>query len=230
MTTVNELLSLALKDIGVIASGETMDPSTQSDALATFNQMIGQWQVQKMFVTGQHQVSFPVNGSQTYTIGPGAAVDVPLPASVDAAFWRFNNVDYPVSVLESFEDYENITLKTLASAVPTAIYFQRNYPTGTLYVWPQPSAGTLNLVLRDVLPTYTNATSDISVPDEYALAMRFSLAELLLTTFGMPPRADISALASRARKVMKRNNLSIPMMGQPQGPLSNGRFSIYTGQ
>lgn len=230
MTTASDIINQALKDAGIIASGETADASTFNDAADLLNQMIGQWQVDKVCVPGQHQQSVAINGSQTYTVGPGATVDVPLPVTVDSAFYRLGSIDYPVTVLDSFEDYESITLKTITGTLPDVVFYQRSYPTGSLYVWPQPNSGTLNLVLRDVLPTYSDTTADISVPAEYALAMRFSLAELLIVTFSMPQRPDIERQAAKARKKLKRNNLSVPMMGQPQELLNNGRFSIYSGQ
>lgn len=230
MTTVNDLITGALRDVGVIASGESPSADDAADSLEVFNQMIGQWQVLKMYVTGQHRVSFTATGAQTYTVGPSATVDIQLPVSIDSAFYTLNGIDYPVHVLTSFEDYEDITLKVLTGTIPSAVFFQRSAPTGTLYVWPQPNTGTLNLVVRDVLDTYTDLTTDITVPAEYALAMRLSLAELLLTAYSLPPRPDIAFQAAKARKVIKRNNLNIPMMGQPQELLNNGRFSIYTGQ
>lgn len=230
MTTANDIINLALKDAGIIAAGETADADTFNDALTTFNQMIGQWQVDKVYVTGQQKVGFTATGAQVYTIGPGAAIDVPLPVDIDEATYTLGSIDYPVRLINSFEDYQNITLKSITGTIPSAIFYQRNYPTGNLYVWPQPGTGTVNLVVRDVLSTYTDSTADIDVPPEYALAMRFSLAELLIITFGQQMRPDIAMQAAKARKKLKRNNLSIPILGQPQELLSTGRFSIYTGQ
>jgi hypothetical protein len=230
MTTVSDLIQLALKDLNVLAPGEALSSEDAADALATLNMMLGQWQVQKLYVVGQRLVTFACTGAQTYAIGPSAAVDTVLPASVDSAQYTLNGITYPVSVLNSREDYENITLKSIAGTLPTAIFFQRDYPLGTIYVWPQPSVGSITLVTKDVLTEYASLSDDTAVPPEYALAMRFSLAELLMPTFGVGPRPDIVANAIKARKVMKRNNLSIPLMGQPQEVLNNGRFSIYSGQ
>lgn len=230
MTTANDLISQALKDINVLAAGETLSPEDASDALAMLNQMLGQWQAQKIYVYGQRIVSFNCDGSQSYAIGPGQTIATTLPTAIDSATYNLNGITYPVTVLDSREDYENITLKAISATIPSAIFFQRDWPTGAIYVWPQPAGGSINLVTRDVLTTYTSLSDDVAVPPEYQLAMRFSLAELLMPTYGAGPRPDIAAMAARARKVMKRSNLNLPIMGQPQGVLHNGRFSIYTGQ
>ncbi|MGE5650943.1 MAG: hypothetical protein ACM34A_12170 [Bacillota bacterium] len=231
MTTAADIINMALKDIGVIASGETASAEDAADALMTLNQMIGQWQAQKSYVTGQQAISFNVTGEQTYSIGSGADINTTLPVAIDSAFYRLNGIDYPVDVLNSFEDYENITLKTITGTIPSAIFYRRDYPNGTIYVWPQPQTGSINLVTRDNLPTYAALTDPLNVPAEYELALRYSLAELLLVSFPQAtPRMDVVSMAQRARRVMKRNNLNIPMMGQPQEVLSNGRFSIYSGR
>lgn len=230
MTTVNDIITAALKDINVLGAGETASSEDAADALTMLNQMLGQWQAQAVYVYGQRLVTFNCDGSQTYAIGPGATVDTTLPTAIDSANYVLNNISYPVAVIESREDYQNITLKTIVGTIPSAIFYQRDWPQGTIYVWPQPGTGSLVLVCKDVLTQYTSLADDTNVPPEYALAMRFSLAELLMPTYGVGPRPDIVAMATRARKVMKRNNLNIPMLGQPQEVLNNGRFSIYTGQ
>lgn len=230
MTTVIDIITLALKDINVLGTGETAPAADASDCLSTLNQLLGQWQAQKMLVTGQHDVSFSATGAQTYTIGTGQAINAPLPVTIDQAFYRLNGVDYPLAVLSSFEDYENITMKTLAGTIPSVVFLQRGATTGTVYVWPQPSTGAIHLTLRDVLDTYASLSDTLTLPAEYLLALRYSLAEQVMPSYGVGPRPDIVALAARARRVLKRLNTQIPMMGQPPELIGNGRFSVYSGQ
>lgn len=230
MTTVSEIVKDALQDLNVYGPSDSVSAHDAQYCLRALNKMISQWQVQKMFVPGQHTQSFPCNGQQVYTIGPSAQIDTTLPVTVDAAYYRLNNIDYPLTVLHSFEDYSNITLKELDGTIPNVVFFQRQWPQGNVYVWPQPSQGQIFLVLRDILQQYESLTDDIEVPQEYALAMQYSLEEKIARTFGRQVTPDLRVDAKTARDVLKRNNIDIPMMGMPQGILSNGRFSIYTGQ
>lgn len=230
MPTVNEIIIDALQDLNVYGPGDAISAHDQQFCLRMLNKMISQWNAKKMYVLGQQIVEFPCDGSVSYSIGPAAVVNVPLPVSVDAAYYRLNNIDYPISALTSFEDYSNITLKQIAGTIPNAIYYQREWPEGVIYVWPQPSQGSIRLVVRNILSTYESMPETISVPPEYALAMQFSLEELIARTFGRVVTPDLKLDAKNARDTMKRNNLSIPMMGMPAGILTNGRFSIYTGQ
>lgn len=230
MATVNEIITDALQDLNVYGPGEAISAHDQQYCLRMLNKMISQWQTKKMMVMGQFSLPFNCNGQVQYTIGPGAEIDVPLPATVDSAFFRLTNIDYPVEVLTSYEDYVNITLKQIAGSIPTCIFYNRNYPTGIIYIWPQPSVGQVFLTVRDVLTKYVSMTDTITFSDDYALALQFSLEELIARTFGRTVTPDLKLDAKNARDVVMRNNLSIPRMGMPDGILSDGRFSIYTGQ
>lgn len=230
MTTVSEIIQDALQDLNVYGASDPISAHDAQFCLRALNKMISQWQVQKMFVPGQHTEAFACTGQQVYTIGPGAQIDVDLPATVDAAFYRLNGIDYPLTVLNSLEDYANITLKELTGTIPNVVFFQRQWPTGNVYVWPQPGEGDIFLVLRDVLTQYASLSDDIEVPPEYALALQYSLEEKIARPFGRQVTPDLKIDAKNARDIVRRNNIDIPMMGMPQGVLGNGRFSIYTGQ
>jgi hypothetical protein len=230
MTTVSEIITDALQDLNVYGSN---DPITDADArkcLRMLNKMLAQWQARKMYVTGQRDVSFAMTGAVSYAIGDGQTVDTPLPGQIDACFYRLNDIDYPVTVLNSYEDYANITLKQIVGTIPNAIFFQRSYPSGAIYVWPQPAVGEIHLITRDIVSQYTSLTDTVTLPPECALAVQFSLEELIARPFGRQVTPDLKLDAKNARDVMKRVNLNIPMMGVPQELLQNGRFSIYTGQ
>lgn len=214
MTTVIDIVKLSLKDINVLGSAETPDADVSADCLATLNQMIGQWQVQKLYVYAQKVISAPMTGAQTYTIGSGGVINVPLPARIDSAVWRMDGIDFPVRVLQSLQEFESIGIQTL-SGNPWFIFYQRNYPLGIINVWPQPTSGSLRMVTREQLTQYTTLTADLDVPDEYVLAMRYSLAELISPMFGIAAPNNIIALARNARRVMKRNNTEILPLDMP---------------
>lgn len=226
MTTVIDIIKLALKDINELGSSETPDAELSADCLATLNQMIAQWQTQKLYVFAQKVVSFPVDGSQTYSIGTGATINTPLPSRIDSAVWRNNGVDIPIGVMQSLQEYEMINVKTL-NGTPQVICYQRSYPLGTVYVWPQPSVGEIRLVVRDAMPIYTSLTNDMAFPDEYALAIRFSLAELMAISFGKSASQVVIKYAADARRVMKRVNTSVLGMWMPFGVPPTDRYDIY---
>lgn len=215
MTTVAELISLSLRDIGVLGEGQTASGTTMDDALTTLSQMLGLWQADKLYVYAQKEVVVTLTGATTYTMGTGGVINSPRPIQIDAAFWRSNGIDHPIEVMQSYEDYVRIGNKTLTGAAPCALCYVPAYPLGTLYVYPTGAIGTLHLITRTDLPALTSLTDDVAIPPEYHAALRYSLSEYLATTFQAPLRPDIPALASRARKIIKRNNVSVSLARMP---------------
>lgn len=215
MTTVAELISLSLRDIGVLGEGQTASGDTIADALTTLGQMLGLWQADKLYVYAQKEVVATLTGATSYTFGAGGAINAPRPISVDAAFWRSNGQDYPVEVMQSYDDYVRIGNKTITGSSPCALCYVPAYPLGTLYVYPTGANGELHLITRTDLPALSSLTDDIVIPPEYHGALRYSLSEYLSTTFQTPLRPDIPALASRARKIIKRNNVHVPLSRMP---------------
>lgn len=228
MTTVARILELALKDAGVLGDGETASAEMSLDAFDTLKQMVSQWQIDGLMVYASAEVSFAATGAQSYTIGSGGDVNATRPAEVTGAFWRDGSTDYQLDVLTSFEDYQRISSKSDAGA-PEAVCYDPDYALGTLYVWPKPSSGTFYLTVRSPLPSYASTTESLSVPGEYEMALRYSLAELLPASFQLQVRPDIAALAGKARKLVKRNNLRIPSLQMPSAIPSHGGYDINRG-
>jgi hypothetical protein len=227
-TTVGDLLTLAMKDIGYLAANETASAGDLADAFATFKQMLGQWQIDGLMVYANAQVSFPLTGALSYAIGEGATVDAPRPSDVAFAFWRYGGHDYPLAVLQSDEEYQAICSKSLTSQ-PDAVRYSPTYPSGTLYVWPVATTGEIHLTVKLPQTQFTSVTNELGMPLEYEFAVRFSLAEVLAATFSMALRSDVAALARKARRILKRNNLAIPQLGMP-GALVRQGFNIAAGE
>ena len=228
MTTVAEIISLTLRDVGVLGEGQTASADTIGDSLTTLGQMLGLWQVDGLYVYAQKEVVATLTGATSYTIGTGGDIGSVRPVKVDAAYWRTNGEDYPVEVIQSYQDYALIGNKTLSGAAPCALCYVPSYPLGTLHVYPNGSDGALHLIMRTDLPALSELTDTLVIPPEYHAAIRYSLAEFLSTTFQTPLRPDIAAMATRARKIIKRNNVNIPLSTMPAA-LCRSTYSIERG-
>lgn len=216
MAAVIDIINQALKDLGVIGDGQTANDEQINGAFVTLNQLLGQWQAESLHVYAQQTVSFVPTGAAGYTIGAGGAIDISRPVRVDAAYLRTGGVDYAIEVMQSPEDYARIASKS-ESGMPCALLYTPSYPLGSLQLYPQPTGGEVYLVIRTQLPAYLSAADDIAVPPEYALALRYSLAELLSAENQTPLRPDVVALARKARAIIRRNNVRIPLLAMPAG-------------
>jgi len=226
MATVTELITQSLKDASVVGEGDSASSETMTDAFAIFQQMMGEWQENGMNVYSQVTSSFNPTGAVSYTVGIGGDISITRPEKIDNIYWRLNNMDIPIELFSTYEEYLDVTNKTV-TGVPSMGFYLPSYPMGTLYIFPQPSSGAIFLTRSEVLPTFTSITDTIVLPAKYILPIRFSLAELFSVTFQTVISPAVSAMANRYRVSLRKSNARVPTLDLPAFTL--GRFNINTG-
>lgn len=229
MTTVTDIIKQSLKDIGVIGGREVPTDDEMQDGMDALNQMLSVWRTSDLIVYCQKQVTISTTGVQSYTVGTGGDIDIERPVTVDAMYWRLNNVDTSLKPIHSFEDYQDISLKALAS-VPNVFYYRPDYPLGQLFVWPIPTSGSLVMTIKQVMPQYLTIQDDISLPPEYEACIRFNLAVWCASSFGKDAPPRISQLAQSTLRAVKRLNTQLKTMRMPDEVMRNSYFNIYSGQ
>lgn len=237
MATVSKLVNLALKDAGVIGSGQTAEAEDAATALDTLNQMLAQWRTSQLEVYALQNLIIPiVTNKMSYTVGPGGDLDVERPHSVSFAAWRngTNQSDllYPLRLMKTLESWQRITIQPLTNW-PSSLLYEPTYPLGTVYIWPQPSWGQIELTVKAFLPSNVVIGDDIMLPPEYDLPIRFNLAKLLCSAFGSPLRPDIAQIAASSLRTLKRANTRVRDLQMPAGTPSGqgiGRLNIIDNQ
>jgi hypothetical protein len=158
------------------------------------------------------------------------------PLQINSAFVRINTnsngmpivnggLDYPISVL-ALQDYEMIGLKTLSGPWPKAIYFNPGADTGNLFVWPNPSQGEMHLFANTIFSRYNTLYDTISLPQGYAMALRWCLAERLMPMYGKASQVQIAMItgyAAQAKATIKRNNMTPLQVARYPDALMNTR-------
>ena len=158
------------------------------------------------------------------------------PLNIDSAFVRVNTtsngqpitgggLDYPMSVL-ALQDYEMIGLKTLSGPWPKAVYFNAGSDSGNLFIWPSPSQGELHLFANTLFSRYDSMYEDLTLPQGYAMCLRWCLAERLMPMYGKASPTQITMIqtfAGQAKATLKRTNMS---------PLQTARYpdALLTGR
>lgn len=152
------------------------------------------------------------------TFGSGAITTSAVrPLRINSALVRIttsgSTLDYPVAVI-NVEEYELIGLKTLNGPWPRALYYQPSEPVGVLTYWPNPSqSAEMHLFCDSVLNKFATLTDTVTLPQGSNLAIRFSLAELLMPEFGKKDPEQIQMImkqASEGRAWLKRTNMNPP--------------------
>lgn len=238
MTTARDIITLALKNAGVLGVGQTASAEDMNDSFTLMNDMLAQWQLKRWLIWHLLDLSCVSTGAQTYSIGPGQTINYGArPNRLEAAYLRQivqsqpNQVDYPVILLESREDYSNIALKQLQSFASYAFY-DSTYPFGTIYFWPLPNANIyeIHVLVKEVLNQFANLNSVVNLPLEYKPCIHYNLARRLRSAYRLPPDPEITALAKDALNVIRGANTQIPRLRMPADVTRPGIYNYFSDQ
>lgn len=242
MTTPLDLISLALLDAGVIGVGQTANSEDTNNAFTRLTWLLQQWQRKRFLVFQMQELTLASTGAQSYTVGPGGQFAVPVrPDRLDnGCFFRQlvqsspNQVDYPLELIESWEDYSRIALKKL-STFPAYVFYDPGYPLGTVYFWPVPQAGIyeMHILTKITLSTLFSSLTvplDAILPNEYFQALYLSLAEILRTAYRLPVDPILVQRAKEAREVLRGANTALARLRMPDSMVRPGVYNPFSDQ
>jgi hypothetical protein len=229
--TGRDAVTAALKAIGALASGESLEASSATDGLAEMNRMLGTWSNQKLLIHAitQETPLTLTGGDSTVTMGTSGDITT-RPIAIEKAVIRDGSTDYPVDIL-TLEQYASIPDKSTQSTYPTALYDDGGYPQRTLTLYPVPSAAkSLVLWTKRALTSIASLDTSVSLPPGYEDAIVYNLAVRLAPHYGRPLDAMIVKLADDGIACIKRANHR-PMYLTVDSALRSrgGRYNINTG-
>lgn len=270
MTTAGDIVNAALEDVGVLAVGQTALAEDMNGGLVRLNRMIGQFNRRRWLIFHLVDVICQTTGDESYTIGQGAQLNVPRPDKIEnGCFFRqfvsgpagaafnddFNDdfvheqtsngfsVDYPLTILESREDYNKIALKAMQSW-PSFIYYDAaytlrtpiaggsvQYPCGNIIINPVPTPGQfeLHILVKDVLNTFAVPSTELVLPPEYEEALEYNLALRLCAKYQIEVPVAVAGLARAALATIRSANSQVPLLQLPGDLVGNGgRYNVYS--
>lgn len=140
----------------------------------------------------------------TYTI-PGDFA-IPRPLRINGAYTRINNLDFPIDVYTTQDEYNAILYKSQPGPWPTVAWYNNAYPYGLLNVFQTPgSAGELHLFTDTILSNLT-LTQTMIMPQGYARALKWCLAREICAEYGYPISPAIKKLAAESLAMIKALN------------------------
>jgi hypothetical protein len=228
MATPGDLIKRALRDAGVLGVGQNASAEDANDAFDKINSMLAQWNLRRWLVYHLTDTAVVSTGATSYTVGPGGAFNIPRPDRIEGAYIRQTNtgqsVDYPVRILEAYEDYARIGLKSLVT-LPSDVFYDAGFPLGTLHFYPSPNASIyeMHILTKAVLSAFTSLTQVIALPPEYEEALIYNLAVRLRPAYQMAPDPTVTQLAKAALNSIKNAKMPAALSGH------GGRFNVYTG-
>ncbi len=243
--TARDIISLAMKEAGVLGVGQTLLAEDVNDGFIYLQRMMKQFQFRRWLVPSLQDIFAPGNDLISNTIGPGGYWNVnPRPPLIQAGyFFQLNTGQTPISLplvrIDSYEDYARITVKHLNTQPEYFFYDNQNDVTkdvtgaplpglGNVFIWPIPSPFyEIHLIIRSGLAWPETVDSICILPDEYLEAIHFNLALRFCSAYGMEPKRSTIALGKSALSTIRVANAQIPQLSMPSGLKSGKAFSLW---
>lgn len=234
---VQDAISYAQRVAGILGVGQTALPQDTADAQTALSLMLQQWRQKRWLVFRLNTTTVPLLvGKASYTVGPAATPNPDFvtdgnfrPANIQSCYLRQTAglgpntfpLDFPMRIIQSRQDYDRISLKSLQSW-PSAIYYDPTIPNATMYIWPIPIQNLFSLYIAwqtaiDVAGEQGLATDlETLLPAETQEAIIYNLAQRLITNYKLPPDANVADMAKATLNTLRQVNFAIPESQIPE--------------
>lgn len=241
--TALDIVTDALLEIGAYGPGENLSNEDAQIALRRFNSILDQWSARKLEAYAQTFNLYTITPNhQPHLIGPGlsapdwAATQRPVKiVGADVVLSASNPAtDIPLLIKDD-QWWLNNRTKSVTSILPTHLYYSPDFPNGSVYLWPIPTAANqIRLETWGLLSQMAALTTAFVNPPGYRRAITLTLAEDLCVPFKQTDLLEAIAIkASRARAIIIGPNSAAPTIetvdsGQPNTN-TRGGFNWMTG-
>ena len=233
-TTAGDIITGALRLIGVVAEGESPSPESAADALSAMNQMIESWNTERLavFSTQDQVFSWPAS-TISRTLGPTGNFVGNRPILVDDSTYfkdPTTGVSYGLKLINQ-QQYNGIALKTVTSTYPQVMWVNMTFPNIDMYIYPVPTRVLeFHFVSVQELTQPAVLATPILFPPGYFRCFRYNLACELAPEFGVEPSRQVSRIAMTSKRNLKRINNPDDLMSIPYSIVgTRQRYNIYAG-
>lgn len=190
--TRDELVTQAIKRLGVIAKGQTPDAEDLAEGAVSLKALISFFRTKGLFLWKRTRYTItPVANTTTYEIGVGKTVNTPYPLKVDDAFSTYSTgfVNVPIDIISEME-YNRLPTNS-SSGQPLKLSYTPKKDYGEIRIWPKPDATvsanyTFTLVYQEPFNFPETGTDTLDFPEEWYLPIIYKLAVLLAPLWGIP--------------------------------------------
>ena len=210
--TQEQIITSALRKLGVLELGDVVDSDSYSNASTALNLMIKMWAVDGLKIWTINELTLPLVSTKTsYVIGPGGDLVTDKPLKLIQAWLRnisvTPNIDTPMQIL-SKQEY-NILGSKSSTGTSNSVFLDPRVTTSTLYVYLTPDVATstnyqMHLVVQRMMSDI-NLNSDIpDFPVEWMQALVWNLADQLAIEYPVPTgqRQEIALRATAYKEQM----------------------------
>ena len=205
--TALDLITDALIEIGAHDLGQAVPADEAALCLRKLNQMLERWATSPSMYPVLPEVSVPLNGAASYTIGPTGDVVATRPIRIDRATCvDTTGFEYPVNAL-SRPEWDAISNKDVTGGPVSDVWYDATQTNGRLYVYPK--AGNEDTVKLDVTSSifsFSGLSTTSTLPVGYHPAIVANLAVELGPSFQRPISQQLEKRAAGSVRALKRSN------------------------
>ena len=230
MTTARDIVTSALRKIHVAGIGAPLASEEAAQAFDTLNDMMASLSAEGASIYQESLETFSlISGQISYTIGSGLDFNTTAPLYITAAYIRQSNTDYPLAEYDE-KQYSRISRKDLTAAFPDIYYYDANYPTSRLYLYPAPSASdTITISSRKPLTNFTTLDTVFAFPEQYKAMLIHNLAVWIAPEYEREASRTIERIARSSKKaVMAQNKRNEKKISIISGVPSRGRGASFS--
>lgn len=208
---VSKIAEGAMKDLGILASGESASGDELADVLEKLQDMLAQWATNKLYVHKASIITLNLSrGAGDYLIG-----------KVDSDCCQYQltccgeplidqpDINFEISSISDrawLDDKEITLIRDINESSNThyiPVWYQIDYPNWIFHV--RQDVKQLKLKVFS-LPYELNAKDELHFPQSYKRAIQLSLAMEIATLFGTEPSALLIRNQSNAIELLKNSN------------------------
>jgi hypothetical protein len=224
--TYRDLITSALRLLGVKGQGQTMSGNEAETGLDVLNEILDSWNSYSGLLFQTQSDIIPLTGASFYPLGNMTGTNPQRPSELLGAWFRnTSNYDLPLEVLAN-SDFANIGQKDLIGAYPRVVYLDVGATTSLLRIYPV-GASVGSLVVQYIAPlSGVGLDTPEVLPPAYRQALRYNLACNLAAEYGKEVSPAIMTTAMTSKAMIINANATVPLMDFTS---IFDRFNINTG-
>lgn len=179
------IIWLAFKDAGLIQDGDTPSTDQYNDGMLRLNDIVNLWQTQglKLWTLQDLPITL-IAGQAKYSLGTAGTFDGSKPLRVLQAYYLDSNGIRRPLVTMSWDDWIRLSQVTQQGQINSYFVDKQQYQLN-VYFWLVPDSvaatGTAHLLVQNQITNGVNLTDNIAFPIEWAMGLRWALADDLAT-------------------------------------------------
>ena len=186
----DDIITAALRKLGVIAIGQTPDTDSISNGAMALNMVISSLRTIGMPLWARKSYTFsPIANQATYNIGIGQALNTAYPLHVLQAYRQDSSSTTKIK-MEVIPNFNYNLYSTSSGGIPIQLYYQPLVNYGVISVWPTPdttaTSSSITVVYQAPYQYFNSSTDTLDFPEEWYLAIVYKLATVLAPEWGIP--------------------------------------------